>query len=284
MKSIRNRNRKGQGLVEYALIIAGVALIAAVGISVFGHKVSDMIDAVAVILPGADTGDNGPISSGHLIETTDASFSGCRSPSTSTPSRGTAGTGCGSGNERVRHGRRHEWHRWPDCGNRRNGRDLIAAVAVTFPGHRDDGQPFLIGMAALLRARLPGRGGFVLAVVNSFLAGRTRTCIAAIRDCRRSSSSPRLRLRVVPVRRHVNRRGQALVEFAVCRLVVYLLLAAILTFGQMTVCAQGLQQAVDVAAREISRTPAPRGPDQQWKRGHDARRMPFTVTRPKMPA
>ncbi len=73
--SIRNRkgrNRKGQGLVEYALIIAGVTLIAAVGISVFGHKVSDMIDAVAVILPGAHTGDNGPIASGHLLETTDA--------------------------------------------------------------------------------------------------------------------------------------------------------------------------------------------------------------------
>ena len=69
------RNRKGQGLVEYALIIAGVALIAAVGISVFGHKVSDMIDAVAVILPGAHQGDNGPITSGHLIETTDGSAS-----------------------------------------------------------------------------------------------------------------------------------------------------------------------------------------------------------------
>ena len=67
------RNRKGQGLVEYALIIAGVALISAVGISLFGHKVSDMIGAVATVLPGAHTGDNGPISSGHLIETTDAS-------------------------------------------------------------------------------------------------------------------------------------------------------------------------------------------------------------------
>ena len=74
MLKVRNRkpNRKGQGLVEYALIIAGVTLIAAVGISLFGHKVSDMIDAVAVILPGAHTGDNGPISSGHLLETTDA--------------------------------------------------------------------------------------------------------------------------------------------------------------------------------------------------------------------
>jgi pilus assembly protein Flp/PilA len=64
------RNRKGQGLVEYALIIAGVALIAAVAISTFGHKVSDMIGAVATVLPGAHQGDNAPIMSGHLIETT----------------------------------------------------------------------------------------------------------------------------------------------------------------------------------------------------------------------
>jgi len=53
------------------------------------------------------------------------------------------------------------------------------------------------------------------------------------------------------------RRGQALVEFAIVCLSVYLLLAAILTFGQWLYSAQGLQQAVDVAAREISRTPLP---------------------------
>jgi pilus assembly protein Flp/PilA len=70
------RNRKGQGLVEYALIIAGVALIAAVAISLFGHKVSDMIGAVATVLPGAHQGDNGPILSGHLIETTNADANG----------------------------------------------------------------------------------------------------------------------------------------------------------------------------------------------------------------
>ena len=69
-KLIRGRNRKGQGLVEYALIIAGVALIGAVGISIFGHKVSDMISAVAMILPGAHPDDNAAIVSGKLIETT----------------------------------------------------------------------------------------------------------------------------------------------------------------------------------------------------------------------
>jgi Flp pilus assembly pilin Flp len=64
------RNRKGQGLVEYALIIAGVALIGVVGITMFGHKVADLIGTVAAVLPGAHTDDNGAIESGHLVGTT----------------------------------------------------------------------------------------------------------------------------------------------------------------------------------------------------------------------
>jgi Flp pilus assembly protein TadG len=48
-----------------------------------------------------------------------------------------------------------------------------------------------------------------------------------------------------------------LVEFAVVSLVVYMLLAAILTFGQLLYCAQTIQQAADVVARETSRTPLP---------------------------
>ena len=63
------RNKKGQSLVEYALLIAGVALISAAAVSVFGHKTSDLIAAVTSILPGAHSDDNGPIVSGHLIET-----------------------------------------------------------------------------------------------------------------------------------------------------------------------------------------------------------------------
>ncbi|HKI35406.1 MAG TPA: class III signal peptide-containing protein [Gemmataceae bacterium] len=64
------RNKKGQGLVEYGLIIAGVALICAAAISLFGHKTNDLISAIAAVLPGAHPGDNGQIVSGHLIETT----------------------------------------------------------------------------------------------------------------------------------------------------------------------------------------------------------------------
>jgi pilus assembly protein Flp/PilA len=62
-------DKRGQGLVEYALLIGGVALIAAAAVSIFGHKTSDIIGAVATILPGAHTDDNNAIQSGHLIET-----------------------------------------------------------------------------------------------------------------------------------------------------------------------------------------------------------------------
>ncbi len=63
------RNRKGQGLVEYGLIIAGVALICAASIAVFGHKVNDLISAITVVLPGAHADDNAAIVSGKIIET-----------------------------------------------------------------------------------------------------------------------------------------------------------------------------------------------------------------------
>jgi pilus assembly protein Flp/PilA len=63
------RDRKGAALVEYALLVAGVALIAAAAVSVLGHKTTDMIATVAAILPGAHTDDNNAIQSGHLIET-----------------------------------------------------------------------------------------------------------------------------------------------------------------------------------------------------------------------
>ncbi len=70
------RKRKGQGLVEYALLVAGVALVCAAAVSIFGHKTNDMLSAIAVILPGAHQGDNAPIESGHLIDTTTAGTNG----------------------------------------------------------------------------------------------------------------------------------------------------------------------------------------------------------------
>lgn len=63
------RSERGAALVEYALIIAGVALIGAAAMSLFGHKIGDMIATVAAVLPGAHADDNAPIVSGKTIET-----------------------------------------------------------------------------------------------------------------------------------------------------------------------------------------------------------------------
>ena len=62
-------NRKGQGLVEYGILAAGVALIALVSVSVLGHKTSSMIATLAAILPGTEPADFGAVTSGSLIET-----------------------------------------------------------------------------------------------------------------------------------------------------------------------------------------------------------------------
>jgi Flp pilus assembly pilin Flp len=65
----RLRSNKGAALVEYALIVAGVTLIAAAAISLFGHKVTDMLGTATAVIPGAHVDDNAPIVSGKTIET-----------------------------------------------------------------------------------------------------------------------------------------------------------------------------------------------------------------------
>jgi hypothetical protein len=55
----------------------------------------------------------------------------------------------------------------------------------------------------------------------------------------------------------IRRRGQAVLEFALVFLVIYLLVVAIVEFGRLFTGTQTLQTAVDVAARELSRVPLP---------------------------
>ena len=62
--------RRGAALVEYGLIIAGVALVAAAAVSIFGTKTGGMIGMVSAVMPGAHAEDNGPIETGKLIATT----------------------------------------------------------------------------------------------------------------------------------------------------------------------------------------------------------------------
>ena len=61
--------KKGAALVEYSLLVAGVALIGAASVATFGHKTNDMLAMVAAVLPGAHVDDNAPIVSGKIIET-----------------------------------------------------------------------------------------------------------------------------------------------------------------------------------------------------------------------
>ncbi len=63
-KRMNNRSRRGQGLVEYIIIVASVALISLVAVSIFGHKVADQYAVGAGMLPGAHDDDNNPIVTG----------------------------------------------------------------------------------------------------------------------------------------------------------------------------------------------------------------------------
>ncbi len=63
------RNRKGAAMVEYALLVAGIAIVAVVAVSVLGHKTADLLGTAAAVIPGVNTDDNDSIQSGQLIET-----------------------------------------------------------------------------------------------------------------------------------------------------------------------------------------------------------------------
>ena len=63
------RSKKGAALVEYALLVAGIAIVAVAAVSILGHKTSDLIATSATILPGVDGSDNNPIASGRIVET-----------------------------------------------------------------------------------------------------------------------------------------------------------------------------------------------------------------------
>ncbi len=72
-KSITPRKtRRGQGLVEYIIIVAAVAMIALVAVSVFGHKVADQYAVGAGLLPGAHAEDNLAIATGSFAVTDDS--------------------------------------------------------------------------------------------------------------------------------------------------------------------------------------------------------------------
>jgi len=64
------RNKKGQGLAEYGLIVAGVITLSLAAVSLYGHKTSDMWAVGTALLPGAHDDDAGAIESGKIVATT----------------------------------------------------------------------------------------------------------------------------------------------------------------------------------------------------------------------
>ena len=63
------KSRKGQGLVEYGILVGGVALVCLVAVAILGHKSNDLIAVCAASLPCAHDDDIGPIVSGKLVNT-----------------------------------------------------------------------------------------------------------------------------------------------------------------------------------------------------------------------
>jgi pilus assembly protein Flp/PilA len=75
MQMFKKKAPKGAAMVEYAVLLGAVTLIAVLGVSTLGHKASDLVGALAVILPGAHADDNAALTSARLIETQTSSAS-----------------------------------------------------------------------------------------------------------------------------------------------------------------------------------------------------------------
>lgn len=70
------RSKAGQGLIEYGILVGGVALVTLAAVALLGHQTNDLVATVAGVLPGAHADDNAPIVSGKLVATTTNGGSG----------------------------------------------------------------------------------------------------------------------------------------------------------------------------------------------------------------
>lgn len=63
------RSRRGAALVEYGLLVAGVAVVALAAVAILGGKVSGLFATSAAVLPGVTPADNTPIQAGQFVQT-----------------------------------------------------------------------------------------------------------------------------------------------------------------------------------------------------------------------
>ena len=71
MKIFKSNRKRGAALVEYGLLVAGVALTTAAAVSLLGHKTNDLVGTIAGALPSSNIEDTGEILGGRVIATTD---------------------------------------------------------------------------------------------------------------------------------------------------------------------------------------------------------------------
>jgi len=62
------RNRKAQGLAEYAVILVGVTVVSLGALSVLGHNIGDLLATSAAILPSSQPEWDQQVYVGELIE------------------------------------------------------------------------------------------------------------------------------------------------------------------------------------------------------------------------
>jgi Flp pilus assembly pilin Flp len=68
--SSARKGRKGQAMVEYALLVCCIAVVCAVATSMLGEKTAEALGVAAAIMPGAHADDNAPIAVGPMIPKT----------------------------------------------------------------------------------------------------------------------------------------------------------------------------------------------------------------------
>jgi pilus assembly protein Flp/PilA len=62
------RSRRGAALVEYGLLVAGVAVVALAAVAILGGRVSGLFATSAAVLPGVQA-DQTPIQAGQFVQT-----------------------------------------------------------------------------------------------------------------------------------------------------------------------------------------------------------------------
>lgn len=76
MKSQLTQNRRGQGLIEFIIIVASVAFISLLSVGIFGHKIADNYAIGAGMLPCAHDEDNAAIDTGSFVGKTEDATTG----------------------------------------------------------------------------------------------------------------------------------------------------------------------------------------------------------------